>query len=270
MKRFTFSRTIASLAALGLATLVGSTAQAAGGGAGAAAAASPQPAIGAAPLQIAPAAGAPGVGSPAMGAYGGAMGARFGTAPDGTPLGNLQLQTGGNPTYGPSGVNNGGNGSYGAPYNGSLNGPTIGGVNGAGNVLGGYQSGGVEHFQNGAVVIGGFQRGAGVGGNYPMPTVYGTQLPSYSQVPGMNQAIYGSNTPSINLQPNYYNAQPNGYTTYTSGYNPGNYNTTAYGYTPSPQVVGGYQNGYQNVAPPNYQPAPAETTNPAPVQFGWW
>ena len=42
-----------------------------------------------------------------------------------------------------------------------------------------------------------------------MPTSYGTQLPSYGQVPGLNQAIYGSNTPSMNLQPNYYNAQPN-------------------------------------------------------------
>ena len=86
------------------------------------------------------------------------MGTRFGSAPYGTPLGNLQLQTQGNPTYGPSGVMNGGNGSYGVINNGSLNGPTIGGVNGAGNVLGGYQSGGVEHFQNGAVQIGGFHQ----------------------------------------------------------------------------------------------------------------
>ncbi len=201
-----------------------------------------------------------------MGAYGqvgGMMGTRFGSAPYGTPLGNLQLQTQGNPTYGPSGVNNGGNGSYGAFNNGSLNGPTIGGVNGAGNVIGGYQSGGVEHFQNGAVVSGGFTRGPGVGGNYPMPTAYGTALPSYGAVPGLNQAIYGSNTPSINLQPNYYNAQPNAY---SNGYNPGNYNTTTYGYTPSPQAQYG---GYQNATPPNYQPAP-ETTNPVPVQYGWW
>ena len=55
-------------------------------------------------------------------------------------------------------MNNGGNGSYGAMYNGSLNGPTIGGVNGAGNVVGGFQSGGVQHFQNGAFEVGGFQR----------------------------------------------------------------------------------------------------------------
>jgi hypothetical protein len=280
MKRITFSRTVASLAALGLAMLVGSTAQAAGGASaagatagagGGAAAASPQPAIGVSPIQMAPSAGGNAIGSPTIGGYGaGGMGTRFGNAEAGTPLGNLQLQTGGNPTYGPSGVNNGGNGSYGSMYNGSLNGPTIGGVNGAGNVVGGFQSGGVQHFQNGAIEVGGFQRGAGVGGNYPMPTVYGTQLPSYGQVPGLNQAIYGSNTPSINLQPNYYNAQPNGYTTYTSGYNPGNYNTTAYGFTPSPQPVGVMQNGYQNVTPPNFTPMAPETTSPAAVQYGWW
>jgi hypothetical protein len=217
---------------------------------------------------MAPSAGGNAIGSPTIGGYGaGGMGTRFGNAEAGTPLGNLQLQTGGNPTYGPSGVNNGGNGSYGSMYNGSLNGPTIGGVNGAGNVVGGFQSGGVQHFQNGAYEVGGSLHGTG---SYPSPTTYGTQLPSYGQVPGLNQAIYGSNTPSINLQPNYYNAQPNGYTTYTSGYNPGNYNTTAYGFTPSPQPVGVMQNGYQNVTPPNFTPMAPETTSPAAVQYGWW
>ena len=175
----------------------------------------------------------------------------------------------GNPTYGPSGVNNGGNGSYGAFNNGSLNGPTIGGVNGAGNVLGGYQSGGVENFQNGAFEIGGFHRGAGMGGNYPMPTSYGTPLPSYGQVPGLNQAIYGSNTPSINLQPNYYNAQPNGYTTYSNGYNPGNYNTATYGYTPSPQAWVAITAAIRT---PRRRTTSRRTemTNPVPVQYGWW
>ena len=101
-----------------------------------------------------------------------------------------------------------------------------------------------------------------------MPTEYGTALPSYGAVPGLNQAIYGSNTPSINLQPNYYNTQSSGYNNgYSNGYNPGNYNTATYGYTPSPQAQYG---GYQNAMPPNYQPAAAETTNPVPVQFGWW
>src|ERR1700722_9537807 len=213
MKRITFSRTVASLAALGLAMLVGSPAQAAGGGAGAAgatagagggaAAASPQPAIGVAPIQMAPSAGGSAIGSPTIGAYGaGGMGTRFGNAEYGTPLGNLQLQTGGNPTYGPSGVNNGGNGSYGAFNNGALNGPTISGGNGAGNVVGGFQSGGVQHFQNGAFEVGGFQRGAGVGGNYPMPTAYGTQLPSYGAVPGLKQALYGFQAPGISGKPN--------------------------------------------------------------------
>ena len=41
----------------------------------------------------------------ANGQAGGMMGTRFGSASYGTPLGNLQLQTQGNPTYGPSGVN---------------------------------------------------------------------------------------------------------------------------------------------------------------------
>jgi hypothetical protein len=76
MKRITFSRTVASLAALGLAMLVGSTAQAAGGASaagatagagGGAAAASPQPAIGVSPIQMAPSAGGNAIGSPTIG-----------------------------------------------------------------------------------------------------------------------------------------------------------------------------------------------------------
>jgi hypothetical protein len=256
MRRMMFSRTIGALTALALAAWVVSTAQAAGPAAATAAATLAQPAIAAPPISIGGRTFGTPLGMPMHAANvagglggGGTLGVRFGSALYGTPLGNLQLQTGGNPTYGPSGINNGGNGAYGASYNGSLNGPTIAGVNGAGNVLGGATSGRFQGFQNGAFEIGGFSRGVGVGGNYPMPTLFGTALPNYSAaVPGMNNAIYGTNAPQVYGPAN--------------GYNPGNYGTNTYGFTPTPQV--GMENA-PSALPPNPQMAP-----PAPVQYGYY
>ncbi len=98
--------------------------------------------------------------------------------------------------------------------NGSLNpgvsGPNIPGVTGAGSVAGGFQSGGVQEFQNGAFSVGGLNSGTGA---YPAPTYYGTTGPNYfpnnNYVPGSNNAIYGVN-PAPQVAGGYNLAPPIG------------------------------------------------------------
>ena len=156
---------------------------------------------------------------------------RFGNAPLGTPLGNLQYQTQGNPTHGPS--------SYNSAY-GSI-GPS-----------------GPQGFQNGAFEIGGFNRGRGTsGGAYLGPAYYGNYPPIYygldnyapgsDGVPGggfqefqegtfendgFNQRVAtsaGMSSPPIN----YGNFAPGNYG--TNNYVPGSYGVH-YGYDLPPHV----------------------------------
>ena len=110
----------------------------------------------------------------APGAYGTAT--RFGNAPAGTPLGDIQIEYHGNPTLGPSG-------SYLSAWNGvpsSISGyPNSGYLNGESR---GFQSGGFE--------IGGFNRGfASPGAGYYGPN-YGTYAPN--NINNYTQPSYGT------------------------------------------------------------------------------
>lgn len=131
---------------------------------------------------------------------------RFGNAPAGTPLGNMQLRNGVNFNTSPGGAVNG---SFNNPGMGSgnLGGANTGGVgNGGGSVVGGFQSGGFQGFQNGAFEMGGFNRGnSNAGASYPSPTVYGTTGPNFfpnNYAPGSYNAVYGNN-PAPNVSGGY-------------------------------------------------------------------
>ena len=205
-----------------------------------------------------------------MGAYGqagGMMGTRFGTAPYGTPLGNLQLQTQGNPTYGPSGVNNGGNGSYGAVQQRLAEWTD-------------HRRSQRRRQRHRRLS----ERGRrALSERCRRERRIHSRRRRWRQLPDADRLRHGASfvRRRTGAEPGHLRVEhavdqsaakllqraASGYNNaYSNGYNPGNYNTAAYGYTPSPQAQYG---GYQNATPPNYQPAP-ETTNPVPVQYGWW
>jgi hypothetical protein len=156
------------------------------------------------------------------------MGERFGNAPLNTSLGNLQLSTQGNSAGGAMA------GSTNSGYSFGASGPTVGGVNGAGPVFGGFQSGGVENFQNGGFAVGGFDRGNGTGGGaFPGPTTYGISSPNFQGLGGAT-GVYQPGTPAA-----------------------------VYGFNPAPNVTGGY-----NPAPPIG--LEQSTTEGSRFQYGGW
>ncbi len=156
------------------------------------------------------------------------MGERFGNAPLNTPLGNLQLSTQGNLAGGAMEGRRIAVTAYGA------SGPTVGGVNGAGTVFGGFQSGGVETLQNGGFAVGGFDRGTATGGGaFPGPTAYGTTSPNFQGLGGAT-GVYEPGTPAA-----------------------------VYGFNPAPNVTGGY-----NPAPPIG--VEQSTTEGGRFQYGGW
>jgi hypothetical protein len=117
----------------------------------------------AAPLAISPTgiAPQPAVSMMAPNAVGGAPGAygtatRFGNAPAGTPLGDLQIQSGGNPNY-------------------ETSGPYLSPWNGVPSSISGYESNGFRGSQGGGLDIGGFRGYASPGTGY-----YGTNYGGYA------------------------------------------------------------------------------------------
>ena len=105
----------------------------------------------------------------ALGSYGTAT--RFGEAPAGTPLGNLQIEYHGNPNLGSSGA-------YLSPWNGVP------------SSISGYPSDGFRGFQSGGFEIGGFNRGYGASGAGNYGTNYGSYAPN--NINNYTQPSYGT------------------------------------------------------------------------------
>jgi hypothetical protein len=164
------------------------------------------------------------------------MGMQSGNPPIGSPLGNPQMQTQGNPNYR----------SLQSP--GSMS-PAIGGVNGKGAVVGGFQNQntGFQGFRNGSPGTDGINNGGLPGGtaNQEATPSFGVTGPNYFP----NANAYNNNNNNNNNNANNNGSVP----TNDAG---------MYGYNTTANNAGGY-----NAAPSiRLEQSAAE----GHFQYGWW